>query len=84
MTFTFDKVHIKRDCTEGSMVYGIRQPISFTSTLDKASWFKVVCETEIRHYEKIKTTLNNITIKLKNEKKTVVLMVKLYEWKLSY
>ena len=51
---TIDKIHLKSDVIDGSLVCGKRQPILFSLVLDKPSEYKVFCETETLHYKKIK------------------------------
>ena len=57
-----DKINLKCDVIDGSVVNGIRQPKIFTLTGDKPPVYKVFCEPEAIHYKKInKTVLNTIT-----------------------
>ena len=57
-----NKIHLKCDCIDGSVVNGIREPILFSFVLDKPSGYKVFCEPETIHYKKInKSVLNTIT-----------------------
>ena len=57
-----NKIHLKCDCIDGSVVNGIREPILFIFVLDKPSGYKVFCEPETIHYKKInKSVLNTIT-----------------------
>ena len=59
---TTNKILLKYDIIDGSLVNGLRQPILFSFILDKPSGFKVFCEPETIH-QKIpnKTVLNAIT-----------------------
>ena len=50
---TIDKIHLKCDVTDGSIVNGIRQPILYSFVLDKPSRYKVFCEPETIHFKKI-------------------------------
>ena len=60
-----NKIHLKCDVIDGSVVDGVRQPILFGFVLDKPSGYKVFCEPEIIHYKKInKSVLNTITFYL--------------------
>ena len=60
-----NKIHLKCDAIDGSVVIGIRQPILYSFVLDKPSGYKVFCEPETIHYKKInKSVLNNITFYL--------------------
>ena len=44
------KIHLKCDVIDGSIQDGVRQPILFSSVLDKPSGYKVFCEPEKIHY----------------------------------
>ena len=57
-----NKIHLKCDVIDGSVVNGDRQPILYSFVLDKPSGYKVFCEPETIHYKKInKSVLNTIT-----------------------
>ena len=57
-----NKMHLKCDVIDGSVVNGIRQSILNSFVLDKPSGYKVFCEPETIHYKKInKPVLNTIT-----------------------
>ena len=63
-----NKIHLKCDVIDGSVVNGSRQPILYSFVLDKKPGYKVFSEPETRHYKKInKTVLNIITIYLEDE-----------------
>ena len=63
-----NKVHLKCDAINGSVVNGIRQPILYSFVLDKPSGYKKFSEPETIHYEKInKSVLNTITFYLEND-----------------
>ena len=47
-----NKIHLKCDVIDGSVVNGIRQPILYSFVLDKPSGFKVFCQPETIHYKK--------------------------------
>ena len=49
---TTNKIHMKCDVFDGSVVNGVRQPILFSFVLDKPSGYKVLCEPETIHYKK--------------------------------
>ena len=51
---TVNKIHLKCDVIDGSVVNGIRQPILYSFVLDKPSGFKVFSEPETIHYKKNK------------------------------
>ena len=48
-----NKIHLKRDVIDGSVVNGIREPILFSFVLNKPSGFKNFCEPETIHYKKL-------------------------------
>ena len=47
---TIDKIHLKCDVFDGSVVNGIRQPILFSFILDEPAGYKVFCQPETIHY----------------------------------
>ena len=62
-----NKIHLKCDVIDGSVVDGFRQPILYSFVLDKLPRYKVFSESETIHYKKInKSVLNTITFYLKN------------------
>ena len=62
-----NKIHLKCDCIDGSVLNGIRQPILFSFVLDKLPGYKVFCEPETLHYKKRnKSVLNTITFFLED------------------
>ena len=68
-----NKIHLKCDCIDGSVVNGVRQPILYSSVLDRLPGYKVFSEPETIHYEKInKSVLNTVTFYLEyNDHKDV-------------
>ena len=63
-----NKIHLKCDATDGSVVDGVRQPILYSFVLDKPSGYKVFSEPESIHYKKIKkSVLNTITFYLEDD-----------------
>ena len=57
-----NKIHMKCDVIDGSVVNGLRQPILNSFVLDKKPGYKVFSEPETIHYKKInKSVLNTIT-----------------------
>ena len=63
-----NKIHLKCDAIDGSVVNRIRQPILYSFVLDKPSGYKVFCEPETIHYKKInKSILNTITFYLEDD-----------------
>ena len=62
---TTNKIHLKCDVIDGSVVSGVRQPILYSFVLDKLTGYKVFCESETIPYKKInKSVLNTITFYL--------------------
>ena len=64
---------MKCDVIDGSVVNGLRQPILYSFVLDKLPEYKVFCEPETIHYNKMnKSVWNIITFYLeKDDKKEV-------------
>ena len=64
---TINKIHLKCDYIDGSILNGVRQPILFSFVLDKPSGYKIFCQPETVHYKKInKSVLNTITFYLED------------------
>ena len=64
---TKDKIHLKCDCVDGSVVNGLRQPILFSFMLDKHPGYKVFCEPETIHYKKNESVSQTITFYTEND-----------------
>ena len=63
-----NKIHLKCDIIDGSIVDGFRQPILYSFVLDKKPGYKVFCEPETINYKKInKSVLNTITFYLEDD-----------------
>ena len=63
-----NKIHLKFDVIDGSVVNGVRQPTLYSFVLDKTSGYKVFSEPETIHYKKInKSVLNTITFYLEDD-----------------
>ena len=59
---------MKCDIINGSVVNGLRQPISHSFVLDKLTGYKVFCEPETIQYKKTnKSILNTITFYLEDD-----------------
>ena len=57
-----DKVHLKCDCIDGSIVNGIREPILYSFALDQPPGHKIYKEPKIKLFKKInKSVLSQIT-----------------------
>ena len=68
-----NKIHLKCDAIDGSVVNGLRQPVLYSFVLDKKPGYKVFSEPETMHYKKInKSVLDTITFYLEdNDRKEV-------------
>ena len=51
---TINKIHLKCDVFDGTVVLGKRQSILFSFVIDKPPGYKVFCEPETIHYKKNK------------------------------
>ena len=49
---TIDKIHLKSNFIDDSVIDGIREPILFSFTLDKPAGYKVFCQPETIHCKK--------------------------------
>ena len=57
-----DKVHLKADCIQGSIVNGVREPILYTFSLSSPPGHKIYKEPRIKLFKKInKSVLSHIT-----------------------
>ena len=62
-----DKIHLKCDVIDGSVVCGLRQPILYNFVSDKQLGYKIFCEAETIHYENIiASVLNTKTLDLED------------------
>ena len=63
-----NKIHLKCDVIDGSVINGLRQPILYSFVLDKKPGYRVFSEPETIHYKKInKSVLNTITFYLEDD-----------------
>ena len=63
-----DKIHLKCDCINGSIVNGVREPILYSFALSSRSGQKIYKETKIKLFEKInKSVLSHITFYLEDD-----------------
>ena len=68
-----NKIHLRCDVIDGSVVNGWKQPIVFNFVLDKKPGYKIFCEPETIHYKKIiKSILNTRTFYLGDHNNEVV------------
>ena len=57
-----DKIHLKTDCIQGSIVNGIREPISYSFALSSPPGHRIYNEPRIKLFKKInKSVLSHIT-----------------------
>ena len=49
---TVNKIHLKCNVIDGSVVNGIREPILFSFLLNQPAGFKLFCEVKTVHYKK--------------------------------
>ena len=57
-----DKIHLKCDCIQGSIVNGIRESILFSCALSSPPGYKIYKEPRVKHFKKInKSILSHIT-----------------------
>ena len=63
-----DKVHLNCDCIDGSIVNGIREPISYSFALDQPPGHKIYKEPKVKLFKKInKSVLSHITFYLEDD-----------------
>ena len=63
-----NKIHLKCDIIDSSVVNGSRQPILYSFVLDKKPGYKVFSEPERKHYKKVnRSVLNTITCYLEDD-----------------
>ena len=63
-----NKLLLKCDAIDGSVVDGVRQPILYSFVLEIPSGYKVLCKPETIHYKKTnKSILNTITFYLEDD-----------------
>ena len=64
---TTNKIQLKCDVIDGSVVDGVRQPILYSFVSDKLPGYKVFSEPETIHYKKNKSVLNTISFYLEDD-----------------
>ena len=63
-----DKIHLKCDCIQGSIVNGIREPILYSFALSSPPGHKIYKEPRIKHFKKVnKSVLSHITFCLEDD-----------------
>ena len=57
-----DKIHLKTDCIQGSIINGIREPILYSLALSSPPGYKIYEEPRVKPFKKInKSVLSHIT-----------------------
>ena len=57
-----DKVHLKCDCIQGSIVNGVREPILYSFAISSPPGHKIIKEPRIKLFKKVnKSVLSHIT-----------------------
>ena len=65
---TTNKIHLKCNCIDGSIVDGMRQTNLYSFVLDKLTRYKVFSEPKTVHYKKLnKSVLNTLTFYLEDD-----------------
>ena len=65
---SIDKVHLKCDCIQGSVVNGLREPTLFSFALDKPPFHKILKEPKIKLFKKVnKSVLSHIRFYLEDD-----------------
>ena len=68
-----DKVHLKCDCIQGSIVNGVREPILYSFALSSPPGHKIFKEPRVKLFKKInKSVLSHITFFLEDDDKKPV------------
>ena len=63
-----DKVHLKCDCIDGSIVNGVRKPILYSFALDQPPGHKIYKEPKVKLFKKLnKRVLSHITFYLEDD-----------------
>ena len=63
-----DKVHLKCDCIDGSIVNGVREPILYSFALDQPPGHKIYKEPKVKLFKKInKSILSHMTFYLEDD-----------------
>ena len=63
-----DKIHLKCDCIQGSIVNGVREPILYSFALSSPPGHKIIKEPRVKLFKKInKSVLSHITFYLEDD-----------------
>ena len=72
-----DKIHLKTDCIQGSIVNGIREPILYSFALSSPPGHKIYKEPRIKLFKKInKSVLSHITLYFEDDDHNPVILIK--------
>ena len=67
-----NKIPLKTDCIDGSIISGLRQPVLYPFVSDKLPGYRVFSQLEAVHFKKInKPVLNTITFCLEDDNNEV-------------
>ena len=65
---SLDKVALKCDCIDGSIVNGVREPLLYSFALDKPPFHKIIKEPKIKLFKKVnKSVLPHIRFYLEDD-----------------
>ena len=68
-----DKVHLKCDCIDGSIINGVREPILYSFALDQPPGHKLYKEPKVKLFKKInKSVLSHITFYIEDDDRKAV------------
>ena len=63
-----DKIHLKADCIQGSIVNGVREPILFSFALSSPPGHKIIKKPRVKLFKKVnKSVLSHITFYLEDD-----------------
>ena len=63
-----DKIHLKRDCIQGSIVNGIKEPILYSFALSSPPGHKIHKELKVKLFKKVnKSVLSHITFHFEDD-----------------
>ena len=63
-----DKVHLKSDCIQGSIVNGVREPILYSFSLSSPPGHKIISQPRVKLFEKVnKSVLSHIRFYLEDD-----------------
>ena len=63
-----DKVHLKSDCIQGSIMNGVRQPILYSFAISSPPRYKIYKEPRVKFFKKVnKSVLSHITFYIEDD-----------------